>query len=292
MSRAFFKGAIATVLFASAPACISMVAMDSYALGVWRLSLAAAGLTVMLVIQGRSLREIARQARREMRILIVVGLCFGLHWLSFFQSIKLANPSIGALAFSTCGVQIPLLGWLMGLGRPSALAMAGVAVAMGGSVLCVPASTPAGNQALGMVIGVISGTFYAVLPVLHQRHARIDNELRTWAQFTFALPVFLVMAPAAHWALPARDVWVILYLSLVVNLIGHYLWVQMSTELPLSTISVLGYVQLPTSLAINALVVDDDLTASMLVGAACIVVGNVMALPRRKHVVEEFVEGQ
>jgi drug/metabolite transporter (DMT)-like permease len=280
------------VLFASAPACIARVAMDSYALGVWRLSLAAAGLTIMIVLQGRSLPVIAAAARREWRVLAAMGICFGLHWLTFFQSIKLSNASIGALAFSTCGVQIPLLGWLMGLGRPKPLAMAGVALAMLGSVLCVPLSTPGGNQALGLAIGILSGTFYAVLPVLHQRHARLDNELRTWAQFTFALPVFLVMAPVADWTLAPGDIWLILYLSLVVNLIGHYLWVQMSTELPLSTVSVLGYVQLPTTLAINALFVDDDLTASMLVGAACIVAGNVLALERRKPVVEEFVQGQ
>src|SRR5262245_53378483 len=112
--------------------------MDSYALGVWRLSLAATGMTVMLVMQGRSLRTITSAARREWRVLAAVGICFGLHWLTFFQSIKIANASIGALAFSTCGVQIPLIGWMMGLGRPKPLAMAGVALAMLGSVLCVP----------------------------------------------------------------------------------------------------------------------------------------------------------
>jgi drug/metabolite transporter (DMT)-like permease len=292
LSRAHLRAIIATVLFASAPAGIAAVAMDSYALGVWRLSLAAAGMTVMLVMQGRSLRTIVAAARREWRVLAAVGVCFGLHWLTFFQSIKIANASIGALAFSTCGVQIPLIGWMMGLGRPKPLAMAGVALAMIGSVLCVPLAASGGNQLLGLVIGILSGTFYAVLPVLHQRYARLDNELRTWAQFAFALPVFLVMAPFAHWSLPWGDVWVILYLSLVVNLIGHYLWVQMSTELPLSTVSVLGYVQLPTTLAINALFADDKLTAGMLVGAALIVAGNVLALERRKRVVVDVAEGQ
>jgi drug/metabolite transporter (DMT)-like permease len=100
------------------------------------------------------------------------------------------------------------------------------------------------------------------------------------------------MAPVAKWTLAPGDIWVILYLSLVVNLIGHYLWVQMSTELPLSTVSVLGYVQLPTTLAINALFADDKLTASMLAGAALIVAGNVLALERRKRVVVDVAEGQ
>lgn len=292
LSRAFLKALIATVLFASAPAGIAAVAMDSYALGIWRLSLAAAGMTVMLGMHGRSLRTIAVDARREWRVLAAVGICFGLHWLTFFQSIRIASASIGALAFSTCGVQIPLIGWMMGLGRPKPLAMAGVALAMIGSVLCVPFSSSGSDQLWGLVIGILSGTFYAVLPVLHQRYSRIDNELRTWAQFALALPVFLAVCPLAHWSLPWGDVWIVLYLSLVVNLVGHYLWVQMSTELPLSTVSVLGYVQLPTTLAINAVFTGDELTTSMLAGAGLIVAGNVLALERRKRVVVDVAEGQ
>ncbi|HYO24147.1 MAG TPA: DMT family transporter [Lacipirellulaceae bacterium] len=292
MSRSLLKALIATVMFASAPACIRLVAMDSYALGVWRLSLAAVGMTILLRMQGRTIPTLAAQVRRDWPVLLAVGLFFGLHWLTFFQSIKLASASIGALAFSTCGVQIPLLGWVMGLGRPSAAAMAGVALAMGGSLLCLPESKPGDNQALGMAIGILSGTFYAVLPVLHQRHARLDNELRTWAQFALALPVFLVTAPGADWTLPLRDLWLVLYLGVAVNLIGHYLWVQISTELSLPAVSALGYAQLPTSLALNALVIGDAMTVEMLLGATLIVAGNVLALQPRKPVAEDLPQGQ
>ena len=266
------------MLFGSVPACIRVMDMDSYALGVWRLTLAAAGMTVMLLVQGRSLRGIAAEVRRDWKVLAAVGVCFGLHWLTYFQSIKLASASIGALAFSTVGVQLPMLGWLFGFGRPRASAMAGVALAMAGSVMCLPDHSPGDGQALGLAIGILSGTLYAALPMLHQRHAHLDDELRTWAQFTFALPVFLLTAPAANWSLSMSDFWLVLYLGLVVNLIGHYLWVQISTDLPLPVTSALGYLQLPAALAFNYWLIDEQMTAGMLGGAACIVVGNLLAL--------------
>ena len=103
--------------------------------------------------------------------------------------------------------------------------------------------------------------------MLHQRHARLDHELRTWAQFTFALPVFLFTAPAADWSLSTQDFWLVLHLGLVVNLIGHYLWVQVSTNLPLAVTSVLGYLQLPVSLAFNYFFIGEKLTSGMLAGA-------------------------
>jgi drug/metabolite transporter (DMT)-like permease len=75
-----------------------------------------------------------------------------------------------------------------------------------------------------------------------------------------------------------RDFWLIIHLGLVVNLIGHYLWVQVATELPLSWTSALGYLQLPASLVFNYALVGEQFTSSMLVGAGCIIVGNALAL--------------
>lgn len=272
----------ATVLFGSVPACIRVMDMDSYALGVWRLSLAAAGMTAILLVQGRTLRGITAEVRRDWRVLVAMGVCFGLHWLTYFQSIKLASASIGALAFSTCGVQLPMLGWLFGFGRPRVSAMAGVALAMAGSVMCLPADGGGDGMAIGLAIGILSGTFYAALPMLNQRHAHLDHELRTWAQFTLALPVFLLTAPAANWSLSPSDFWLVLYLGLVVNLIGHLLWVQISTDLPLPVTSALGYLQLPAALAFNFALIGEELTAGMLGGAAFIIAGNVLALGMTK----------
>lgn len=272
------KALWATVLFGSVPACIRMMQMDSYALGLWRLSLAAVGMTVLLRWQGRSLQSLGSAVRRDWPVLAAVGVCFGLHWLTYFLSIKWANASIGALAFSTCGVQMPLLGWAFGFGRPRAAALAGVGLAMAGSWLCLPSHETGDGMLAGLLIGVLGATFYAAVPMLHQRHARLDNELRTWGQFVFALPVFLVTAPAADWSLTWQDFWLVLYLGLAVNLVGHYLWVQISTVLPLTTTSALGYMQLPASLAFNAALIGEEMNLGMLAGAACIIAGNVLAL--------------
>jgi hypothetical protein len=75
----------------------------------------------------------------------------------------------------------------------------------------------------------------------------------------------------------------------VVTLVGHYLWVQVSTDLPLQLTSVLGYLQLPASLLLNYLLIDEELTLAMAAGGACIVGGNLLALsgPLRSTAVRE-----
>jgi drug/metabolite transporter (DMT)-like permease len=287
----------ATLLFGSVPACIRVVQLDSIAIGIVRLVLGAVGMAAVMAMERRStLGEFFARLRREWRALVAMGLLFGLHWLTYFLSIKHSSASIGTLGFSTYGAQLPLLGWACGFGRPTRRALVGVALAFVGTWLCLPSHDWSGiwssDVATGLAIGVASGTAYAFLPLLHQRHSHMDHELRTWAQFALALPVFLPLAPWGTWSFSWLDVLLILHLGLVVTLIGHLLWVKATTELPLETTSVLSYLQLPVTLAMNWLLVAEGLTLPMFAGATLIVLANALALGRRSRAVEELSEGQ
>ncbi len=288
---------MATVLFGSVPACIRVVQLDSIAIGILRLVLGAAGMAAIMAVERRStLGEFFARLRREWRVLVAMGLLFGLHWLTFFIAIRHASASIGTLGFSTYGAQLPLLGWALGFGRPTRRAFVGVALAFVGTWLCLPShnwsAIFSGPDATGLAIGVVSGTAYAFLPLLHQRHSHMDHELRTWAQFALALPVFLPLAPWATWSLSMTDVLLMIYLGLVVTLIGHLLWVKATTELPIETTSVLSYLQLPVTLAMNWLLVAEELTLPMFAGATLIVLANALALGRRSPAAEELAEGK
>ena len=298
---ALISALVATVLFGSVPACIRLVTLDSIAIGIVRLGLGALGMAAIMAAQRRSTRgEFRAEVRREWWPLAAMGLFFGLHWLTYFLSIKWSSASIGTLGFSTYGAQLPLLGWALGFGRPTRAALAGVALAFLGTWLCLPphdwsqtgASVWQSNVAIGMAIGVASGTTYAALPLLHQRHAHMDHEIRTWAQFMFALPVFGVLAPWSHWTFGWSDFWLVIHLGLVVTLIGHLLWVKATTELPLETTSLLSYFQVPVTLAMNWLIIADELPPAMLAGATLIVLANMLALGKRSPAAEELPEGQ
>jgi drug/metabolite transporter (DMT)-like permease len=62
--------------------------------------------------------------------------------------------------------------------------------------------------------------------------------------------------------------------------------------LPIETTSILSYLQLPVTLAMNWLLVADEFTTPMLAGAALIVAANALALGRRSPAAEDLAEGQ
>ncbi|QDT01305.1 DMT family transporter [Adhaeretor mobilis] len=286
------KAAIAILLFGTVPAALSHVSTDSFSLGLVRLLVPAIALTAMLAA-AKQLHQVGQLTWTQWKVVITIGLLFGLHWLTYFLSIKEGSAAIGAIGFTTYGVQIPLLGWLFGFGRPSLRTFAALGLALCGAAFCVldsltevPAlsSTDQPKQ-LGawIIVGVLSGTIYAALPLLHQRYAEIPNAVRTWGQFAFALPVFLLTAPLAEWNFPVDQLWLIVYLSLVITLAAHFLWIQAATVLPISITGVLAYLQLPTSLAFAWLLIDEPITLSMLFGAALVIVANAMAISDRPN---------
>ncbi|HMP07568.1 MAG TPA: DMT family transporter [Lacipirellulaceae bacterium] len=280
---ALAKALLAIVLFGTVPASISVVGLNSPALGIVRLTLAAAGMSAMLGLRRGERGRLAADYRRARGSLVLIGAMFGLHWLTYFLAIKAGSPSMSELGFSTYGAQLPLLGWLCGFGRPSAVTLAAVGLGLAGAVLTGSSVDLHSTHAASLAWGVLSGTLYAALPLLHQRHAAIDGQLRTWAQFVFALPLFLALAPWSQWSFSLRDVLLVLHLSLVVTLVGHYLWVQATTVLPIQVTGVVAYLQLPTSLAMNALLLGLRPTPAMLAGAACIVAANLLTVLLRSR---------
>ncbi|MCA9234023.1 MAG: DMT family transporter, partial [Planctomycetales bacterium] len=285
---ALLKGVAAVLLFGTVPACIRTIHFDSVALGIARLGLAALGMTLVLALAGNRPFGRGRDwSLATLTPLAAIGGVFGVHWLLFFLSIKLASASIGAIGFSTYGVQLALIGWAAGHPRPGWRTAVGVALAMVGSWCCLPAGETAavGDRfGLGLLLGILCGTAYAVLPLLHQRYAEIDHNVRTWGQFTFGLCVFLACAPAARqWGRNLTDVWMLIHLGIVVTLVGHLLWVHATTELPIRITSVLAYLQLPAALAVNHFAIGEPMTVWMLAGAGCIVAANALALSGQTH---------
>ena len=294
------KAFAAILIFGTVPASIRFVSADAFSLGLLRLSVAASAFSVILLLSGK-ISQLRALSRGDWRTLIVVGLLFGLHWLTYISSIKQGGAAIGAIGFTTYGVQIPLLGWLFGFGRPSARTFLAFALAITGAALCLlettadqaPVTSPnttsdsiavaaaPSPQPIWLLVAILSGTTYAGLPLLHQRNTHLSHTVRTWAQFAFALPVFLLTIPLAEWDFPRDEFWLLAHLALIVTVVGHFLWVQGATELPLILTGVLAYLHLPASLTIAWLCIDEPLTAIMMLGACLVIVGNLIAISDR-----------
>ncbi|MCA9231181.1 MAG: DMT family transporter [Planctomycetales bacterium] len=277
--QALILALLATCVFASAPSCIRAVHLDAISLGITRLGLASAAMTIVLLIQRKlTLAELRSWSRQTWKAIVTVGLVFGCHWVLFFLSIKIGSAAVGAIGFSSVGVQLLLLGWLLGFSQVTSLDLVGLLLAIVGSILLFPAFSLENEQTVGLAIGILSGTFAAFLPLLHQRHIAVDADLRIWGQFGIGLAVFLILWPYAEWEFHARDTGLILYLGLVVAWLGHATWTRVSTVLSTTTLSILTYLYLPGALMVSFLALGEKLPGRMSFGAGLVLVANALVL--------------
>jgi drug/metabolite transporter (DMT)-like permease len=278
----------AIALISLVPIWVTAVSADAIVIGCIRLLIACTGVGLWFF----AFRRIPVLTRRQWGGVALIGLLFGAHWLTYFISIKLSTPSIGAIGLSSYGIHLTLLSWWHYKGKPSKSVWLALALAIIGNFVVTSGFGSDGGVMLGFLIGVLSGLFYAVVPLLHKHFSEISAEFRTLCQFGFALTLFIFLAPLGDWNFPTSDWPYLLALGVVCTLIGHALWVRASTSLHTELTSCIFYLGLPCTIFFEWFLMSTSLSPgslspSTLVGAALIVIANVMTIfGGRKHMLK------
>ena len=282
-NRLILTGLVAVLTMSAVPVLVKSTEANSVTIGIARLLIAVAAFAPFILARGRLLRMSGRQWRQ----LLVIGLTFGVHWLAYFISIKLATAAIAALTIITYGVQYLVLAYIFNGERVAPVEWLAIAVCFVGCVIVSPELALGNDTSLGIAIGLFSALLYAAMPLLHQRASGIGTLERTWGQFFFALLVFLPFWGQTDWSLQTQDVYQLIVLGLLCTVIAHGLWVKTSTELPAIYSSMIYYLYLPGAVIGSALFLGEPMTSEKLLGCA-LVLGSSAALSiyryRRRHV--------
>lgn len=264
--RLILLGVIAVLTMSAVPVLVKSTSANEYTVGIARLAIAIAAFMPLVLLRGHLLRLTGKQWLQ----LLVIGLVFGLHWLSYFMSIKLATAAIAALTVLTYSVQYLILAYLFNGERVAPIEWLAIGLCFAGCVVVAPDFSIENDVSLGIAIGLLSALLYAALPLLHQRASAIGTLERTWGQFFFALLIFLPLWGRANWNLQPVDVQQLLVLGLLCTVISHGLWVKTTTELPAIYSSMIYYLYLPGALIGSALFLGEPITPVKVLGCAMV----------------------
>ncbi|GAB1255819.1 DMT family transporter [Aurantivibrio plasticivorans] len=253
------------------PILIRTTSANEFTIGVARIAIAL--LLVSPVALWR--QKITTLRAADWINLAVVGAVFGCHWLTYFISIKTANASVAAIAISTYGIHLLILNWLIKKQQIAPLEWLAVLLCFVGVILVAPEFSLSNQITVGMLIGVVSGFLYACLPLLHQRMIAVPTATRAWGQFLFAGIIFFPFIPMTDWQLNTTDWWCLILLGVVCTVIGHSLWVKVSSELPGVITGVVYYLYVPIALLTSFFWLGESLTWNKILGACCIVGANI-----------------
>jgi len=277
-SRYYIEGLIAVLIFGITPVFIKEVTANAFTIGVVRLAI---GIVFLYLVAGPS--KIRKLKRQEWRALLWIGLLFGAHWVTYFISVKLSTPSMAILSVSSFGLHMIYLNWIIKGVKPRLPDLIAVSIAVVGIFLIVPDFDLKNNITSGILVGLVSALFFAILPFVQQRHQHIDSMTRAFGQYAFAMLVFLLFTTETNWNLTQLD-WIYLaILGVVCTVIAHTLWLRATTMLPAANTSLLFYLGPPIAMLTSYFFLDEEMDANKLIGAGLIISANIFGVLVRKR---------
>ena len=154
-------------------------------------------------------------------------------------------------------------------------------MAFWGTYLIIPEFSLQNNITLGLVISIISGFLFALLPILHQKSQHISGTQRAFGQYIFAIPLFLIFSHRFDFQLETSDWYSLLYLGIFGTFLAHTLWINVTTKLNTTITSLIFYVIIPITMAISYFWLGEEMKLNKLIGALMIVSANVLGILTR-----------
>ncbi|NVK23192.1 MAG: EamA family transporter [Kangiellaceae bacterium] len=275
--RLILLAVLSVFLMALVPVTIKYIQVDPWLIGAFRLAISVLGLVLLAALLKKPL--IAK--RENWGIIFLLGLVFAVHWLTYFYSIQLSTASIAAIGVSTFGAHLLLLGWFVHKQPPHWIEILCVFMAFVGVYIVLPDFDVSQDMTIGLILGVISGFLYALLPLMHQKYRHINGQRRTFGQFFVALLIFSLGLPKVDFDIP-RDAWIGLFLLATFStLIAHSLWIKVTTELNHVLTSIIYYLYVPIAMSFSFFFLNEEVTFNKALGAGVIIVANIIGILHR-----------
>jgi drug/metabolite transporter (DMT)-like permease len=275
--RISFEAATSLILMAGVPVFIKFTNANSYTIGIVRLLMASFLIILLLVYK----KEKPTLRIAYIKKLLIIGIVFSIHWITYFISIKISTASIGILGASTYGIHLIFLGWIFLKSKPRIIDIFTIAFAFWGTYLIIPEFSLKNNITLGLAISIISGLFFAMLPILHQKSQFIPGTQRALGQFIFAIPLFLLFIPQYDFNLNKADWYSLLYLGIFGTFISHSLWINVSTKLNTTVTSLIFYIIIPITMTVSYFWLGEEMKFNKILGALMIVAANIIGILSR-----------
>lgn len=166
-----------------------LVTIPAVEMVFYRTVLSATGIGVLLLFRNESFRV----SRSDLIKLLLTGFIVAVHWLTFFVSGRISNPSTSLVGFATCSLWTALLDPLVKGHRIRILELLLGAVVMTGLVVIFSFDF---QYPMGLLFGILSGVTIAIFAVINSIIVkRISSIVITFYEMTGAAIVIALFLP-------------------------------------------------------------------------------------------------
>jgi len=207
------------------------------------------------------------ERKKDWATIIVSGLFFGAHWITYFYALQLSNVAIGMLSLFTYPIITALLEPLFFKTKLNPKHVILGVVVLIGIYFLSPEFNLENNHTKGVLFGLISAVFYAVRNILMKK--KVANYHGSMLMFYQMVIITLVLWPVLFFfeAKPTTNDWqALLVLALVTTSIGHTLFVMSFKNFSISTASIMSSIQPIYGILFGMLLLNEIPSGNTLIG--------------------------
>ena len=196
--RAYFQLHIAIFLWGFTAILGDLISLDAIPLVWWRVLLTSLSIVFLIPL----IKNIKSLSRKTILRFAGIGMIIGLHWILFFASIKLSNPSIALICMATGSFFTAILEPIMLKQQ-----MKGYEILLG--LMIVPGMLMIVNSTeLSMMNGIWAGIgsalLAAIFTVLNKKYIDdIEPRIMTFLEMSTAWLMVSFMLPVVYWMDPS-----------------------------------------------------------------------------------------
>lgn len=275
MKNAYIKFILAAVIFGTNGIIASQLPLSSYEIVLTRTVLG--GLFLLLLATARhewgSLRHVTRAS---LGWLVLSGLFLAGNWLFLYEAYQQIGVSLATLMCYCGPILIMILSYFV-FHEPFTVPKVSAMVIVTIGIVCINgADVQAHGLSWGLVCGFLSALCFALLIIAMKKVSGIGGILSPACQLLVAAVVVSAVTlsmPSAPVSLNMSHIACMICLGVVNTGLGYYLYFSGVQRLSAQSVSICGYLEPFTALALSALILKENLTSLQWLGAVCILGG-------------------
>ncbi|MCG7537669.1 DMT family transporter [Pseudoalteromonas sp. OOF1S-7] len=260
---------LAVLLFGGTALFSKLISLSALDITVYRTAIAFVTLTCILKFKGSVFKL---NARKDYGVVFILGVCVGLHWVTYFAAMQMAGIAVGVIAFFTYPVITVLLEPLFFHSKLKRKDVFTALVVMFGIYLLVPTSDPGNQITLGIMTGVISGALFALRNLLQKKLFSSYGGPHTMFYQTLVASLMLcafVEVPPTE--LSAENLMLIVLAGCVFTAIPHALFASSLRYLSATTAGLISCLQPLYATVLAYMLLAETITLTTLAGGVLVV---------------------
>ncbi|MCX6566496.1 MAG: DMT family transporter [Candidatus Aminicenantes bacterium] len=260
----------ATVLFGLAGLFGKWLELSPLLIVLGRVVFAAAALAIIIIAAGG---RFSVHRKIDGVFFLLQGLILAVHWVLFFESIRVSTVAVGLLAYSSFPVFTAFLEPLFFRARISRLHVALSFVCLAGVFLIIPHFAWSDRVFQGVIYGLGAGATFSLLSIFNRKLSfRYASPVVAFYQDAFAALFLLPVAFLKPFALSGRDIALLAILGLLCTAVAHTLFIAGMRRLSAQTASIISALEPVYGIVFAALLLREWPVARTILGGLVILI--------------------